>query len=751
MSESVENKLYKYFKQRRFSELSFLYDEAFKSKDPLHLGLLYFLMDSKNEDKSIVFNELEKILGSKSSAYLSLADLSTNIYDNHNFIFRSYIEHSLHFNPEDIKSLYAMHNLTYDPKYILKILNINNKNNNIKELIQAIHNINYSILENIPDSEIDHWNLILEAYSKVDISSNKLPISALALAYLKLNKIDLGLDLIKNNESIYHYVIKSYIDESLLTEEDGLEKIDVIFCHHITNNPKIIYKVYKNNFEKNQANPTISAIIKIAFDAQEYEDVVYYFNHPKDQNDLPHFYDSSIAYYLLANFFLTNEFDLINYKKLLKSNTHFDQDKTIINIINCYNLLNNLEPIIQREFEDGFLNTSIQHYVDYKSLDKILSQPDIVSHNLYQDLIDRKNLILDKDQERINKYFFRKSSTRNLDLAQPIIETLDECRVLYYLKNFNELILALEKWHLTNQPSVTSYKYIATCYYKLGDKENMYKYYKLAYELSESTKENDFSIAFEYLSYLIDMHPDRIDEIEILKNKYNLDLASKFRISHIHMKKFFKYCPFNINTIDSLANQYFYFPDKSRLNDPIELPYIKYSTIPDDIISNYRIFSLSQNNNSMLMWSHYADNHKGISIGYRFGDYFPHGVGISEIKYNNHLKRQVDLNDLSNRYTQHLLTKNEDWSYERESRIFTTKDKIYYEKFDYLNYDRVKIDAYIFSITLGCAFPDDKILLITQLISNINLKNPKNPKILLMKAEIPKDNPFALEYKEVNY
>ena len=203
--------------------------------------------------------------------------------------------------------------------------------------------------------------------------------------------------------------------------------------------------------------------------------------------------------------------------------------------------------------------------------------------------------------------------------------------------------------------------------------------------------------------------------------------------------------------IDSLANQYFYFPDKSRLNDPIELPYIKYSTIPDDIISNYRIFSLSQNNNSMLMWSHYADNHKGISIGYRFGDYFPHGVGISEIKYNNHLKRQVDLNDLSNRYTQHLLTKNEDWSYERESRIFTTKDKIYYEKFDYLNYDRVKIDAYIFSITLGCAFPDDKILLITQLISNINLKNPKNPKILLMKAEIPKDNPFALEYKEVNY
>lgn len=98
--------------------------------------------------------------------------------------------------------------------------------------------------------------------------------------------------------------------------------------------------------------------------------------------------------------------------------------------------------------------------------------------------------------------------------------------------------------------------------------------------------------------------------------------------------------------------------------------------------------------------------------------------------YNNHLKRQVDLsNDLTNRYKQHLLTKNEDWSYERESRIFTTQDKLYYERFDYLDYDRTKIDAYIFSITLGCAFPDHKILLITQLILPLIRKTPKTPKL----------------------
>ncbi len=751
MSESVENKLYKYFKQRRFSELSFLYDEAFKSKDPLHLGLLYFLMDSKNEDKTIVFNELEKVLGSKSSVYLSLSDLSTKVYDNHNFIFRSYVEHSLSLDSQNINSLFAMYSLTYDPKYILEILKIHNTNNDINGLTHALHTFDYSIPDNLADSNADCWNLIEEAYSKVDIESNKIRICALALAYLKLKKYDLGLALIKDNDSINHYVIKSYINKSLLTEDEGLEKVDLFFCDKITNDPQKIYKINKNHFDKNKANPTVSAIIKIAFDAKNYQDVVSYFNSPKYQNNSSFNDNSSIAYYLLANFFLTNKFDKTNYSKLSKSEIFFENDKTIVNIVECYNLLNNLEPIIQNEFDDGFFNTRIQNYVDYKSLDKILSQPDIIYHNLYQDLIKRKNSILDRDQERINQYIIKNSLTNDLDLEEPLIETLDQCGVLYHLKKFNELILALEKWHLTNLPSVNSYKYTADCYYELNDKNNMYKYYKLAYELSEKSKENNYSIAFKYLSSLIEMHPDKINEIESLKNKYNLDLASQFRIPYIDRKIFFKYCPFNINTIDALANQYFYFPDKLRLNDPIELPHIKYSEIPDDILSNYRIFSLSENNNSMLMWSHYANNHKGISIGYKFGDYLPHGVGISEVKYNNHLKRQADLNYLQNRYRQHLLTKNEDWSYERESRIFTTKEKIYYEKFDYLDYDRDKIDAYIFSITLGCAFPDDKLLLITQLISSINQRNLKNPKIILMKAEITKDNPFALEYKEVNY
>ena len=751
MSESSTNTLYRYFKERRFSELSFLYDEAIKSNSSLYLGLLYFLMDSKNEDKTNIFNELEKLLGSKSSAYLELAELSTKIYKNHYYIFRSYIENALNEDPLDIKTLYAMHNLTHDPKYILNILNIHNKNNDIQELIQAIYNINHPISEAMINSKIVDWNLIIEAYSKVNDDDNKLPVSALVLAYLKVKKIDLGLLLIKKSELINHYVLKSYMDEALLTEDEALAKVDVNLCHYITNDPQKIYKIYKKHFEKKEPNPTLSAIIQVAFNAKEYKEVIYYFNHSDYQNDPFSSYDSSIAYYLLANFFLTNKIDFKNYNKLLKSNILNSSDETIISIVKCYALITKLESNVEQKIDNGFLNFPIYINMDYKLLDRLLSQSDIISHVLYQDLIQRKKTILDKYEERKVEDFLRSDLSRDLDFDNPSIETLYDCRTLYHYKKFKELITALEKWHLTNQPSVISYKYIADSYNELGDKDNMFKYYKLAYELNEHTKENNYTIVFNYLYSLQDMHPDQIYEIDALKKKYNSDLASQFRIDYIHKKRFFKYCPFNINTIDALANQYFYFPDKQRLNDPIELPYIKYLTIPDDILNNYRIFSLSENSNSMLMWSHYADNHKGISIGYRFGDYLPHGVGISEVTYNNHLKRQVDLNDLTNRYKQHLLTKNEDWSYEREYRIFTTQDKLYYERFDYLDYDRTKIDAYIFSITLGCAFPDHKILLITQLISSINQKNPQNPKIILMKAEIPKDHPFSVEYKEVNY
>src|SRR5690606_5355760 len=141
------------------------------------------------------------------------------------------------------------------------------------------------------ESEAVNWSLITECYSKVGDIDNKLPTDALALAYLKLKKSDLGLIFIEKNDSINHYVLKSYMEEAIITEDEALEKVDVTFCHQLTEDPQKIYQVYKKHFKKREPNPTFSSIIQAAFNAKEYEDVISYFNHPDYQNDLSTTYE----------------------------------------------------------------------------------------------------------------------------------------------------------------------------------------------------------------------------------------------------------------------------------------------------------------------------------------------------------------------------------------------------------------------------------------------------------------------------
>lgn len=212
----------------------------------------------------------------------------------------------------------------------------------------------------------------------------------------------------------------------------------------------------------------------------------------------------------------------------------------------------------------------------------------------------------------------------------------------------------------------------------------------------------------------------------------------------------YKYYPFNINTIDALVNQYFYFPSKDHLNDPIELPTLDGIGGEQLIDSDYRICSFTDNNNSMLMWSHYTQNHEGIMIEYKFGHELPEGVGVSKVEYTNEHKRNKEQSKYL--FNQYLLTENRDWSYEKEIRLISYKrDKVYFEKCNHIQRDRNKINAEILSITLGCKFPEAKLNLIKNIISTINnRKGAHEPKIKMRKAMISKDNPFKLEYFDLN-
>ena len=152
----------------------------------------------------------------------------------------------------------------------------------------------------------------------------------------------------------------------------------------------------------------------------------------------------------------------------------------------------------------------------------------------------------------------------------------------------------------------------------------------------------------------------------------------------------------------------------------------------------------------MLMWSHYAQEHQGVLVEYWFGGDLPSGVGIEQIKYQNELKRQIDENLYI--FNQYILTKNKEWAYEDEVRLFSyKKDKVSFDSLDYLAPDRSKINARICSVTLGKAFPQDKVELVQNIVRSLNKKRAAyEPKIVIKEAYIPPNNKFAIKYRELD-
>ncbi len=86
-------------------------------------------------------------------------------------------------------------------------------------------------------------------------------------------------------------------------------------------------------------------------------------------------------------------------------------------------------------------------------------------------------------------------------------------------------------------------------------------------------------------------------------------------------------------------------------------------------LSHFGICSFSKIKDNILMWSHYADKHRGVCLG------FDHDILIKafnqydNVEYKNELIK-FSLKDAEKLISKTLLTKSEDWQYEEEYRFF---------------------------------------------------------------------------------
>lgn len=174
--------------------------------------------------------------------------------------------------------------------------------------------------------------------------------------------------------------------------------------------------------------------------------------------------------------------------------------------------------------------------------------------------------------------------------------------------------------------------------------------------------------------------------------------------------KLYKFRDFSDFTDKIILNSEFYFASPKKFNDPFDcnlsykqdytkneilakyqdltskLPFTKeefinkygleleefldkYPKLNDTLVSKSGILSLSKSNKNITMWSHYANEHKGLVFELQVDeDYnFFHGYGIVEYKEQYDFLSYTNLTNED--YTKLFLTKYTDWEYEEEIRI----------------------------------------------------------------------------------
>jgi len=88
-----------------------------------------------------------------------------------------------------------------------------------------------------------------------------------------------------------------------------------------------------------------------------------------------------------------------------------------------------------------------------------------------------------------------------------------------------------------------------------------------------------------------------------------------------------------------------------------------------NVIRNIGVLCLTERNDSVTMWAHYADNHKGVCVGFVVTD----EASPIQVTYVSNAPL-VNFSDLLDSETENdeyrwIFSKNNDWSYEREWRL----------------------------------------------------------------------------------
>lgn len=170
--------------------------------------------------------------------------------------------------------------------------------------------------------------------------------------------------------------------------------------------------------------------------------------------------------------------------------------------------------------------------------------------------------------------------------------------------------------------------------------------------------------------------------MKMLKNDYACPIDEFY--DNTIPDKLYKYRTITDYNMDLIENSTLYLTDAESFNDPFDPPfrvneeYRKYMKILAPMVV---IGSLSNINNSILMWSHYADSHKGFCIEYDITEFkrkLPKYTTIRKVRYSETLSissgKPMDTDEYFHSILDMYAFKHKDWEYEEEYRIFSHQE-----------------------------------------------------------------------------
>ena len=121
------------------------------------------------------------------------------------------------------------------------------------------------------------------------------------------------------------------------------------------------------------------------------------------------------------------------------------------------------------------------------------------------------------------------------------------------------------------------------------------------------------------------------------------------------------------------------------------------------MLAERRIYCLTPKGGNILMWSHYADNHRGICLEFSVADN-PLFRTAKEVVYRKEYPHWVpcDINDKPGLVMELILTKSCDWRYEEEYRLVSV-EKSALSNFLQLHGDLFRLPhGALKSVIMGC-------------------------------------------------